>query len=98
MGGSGSGSHYQWWRGSKKTVVEHCRCLDVNRFMREGILAAGVHHSGALGWYAATGERTSSVGYEVCTLDAAAAWLRLWYTFTASGQAVDYRVRLTTTR
>jgi hypothetical protein len=28
----------------------------------------------------------------------AAPWLRLQYTFTASGQAIDYRVRLTTTR
>jgi hypothetical protein len=99
MGGAGSGSHYHWWRSSKKTVVEHCRDLDASRWMREKILVPGVHQSG--GWYwrnATTGEQTSALNYEVCTLDTADPWVRLSYTITRSGQAVDYRVRLTTTR
>jgi hypothetical protein len=99
MGGAGSGNHYHWWRGSKKRVVEHCRHLDANRWMREKILAAGIHQSGGWNWYtASTGERTSAIGYEVCTLDMAAPWLWLSYTFTATGDAVDYVIELTTTQ
>jgi hypothetical protein len=37
-------------RSSKKTVVEDCRSLDANRWMREGILKSGVHHVGAWAW------------------------------------------------
>ena len=99
MGGSGSGSHYHWWRGSKKQTVQDCRTLDANRWMREGGLAPGIHRSGRWNWLnSATGERVSSIGYEVCTLDTADLWLRLHYTFTASGENIDYRIRLTTTR
>jgi hypothetical protein len=100
MGGPGSGAHYyQWWRSSKKTVVEDCRQLDVNRFIREGLLAPGIRQSGGWSWYrGGNKEPTSSIGYEVCTLDMADPWLRLHYTFTVSGQAIDSRIRLTTTR
>jgi hypothetical protein len=99
MGGSGSGNFYHWWRGNKKGTVESCRSLDANRWMREGILTARVHQHGGWNWYnSTTGERTSSIGYEVCTLDLDAPWLRLHYNFTASGVSVDYRVRLATTR
>jgi hypothetical protein len=99
MGGLGSGSHYHWWRSSKKTVVEHCRLLDANRWTREGILKAGVWQSGGWCWYrdAERREQTSAIGYEVNTLDDP-PWLRLTYTFTQSRDALDYRVRLTTTR
>ena len=51
MGGPGSGNHYHWWRSSKKTIVEDCRSLDVNRWMRESIIKAGVHHVGSWVWF-----------------------------------------------
>jgi hypothetical protein len=83
MGGSGSGNYYHWWRPSKKTVVEDCRRLDANRWMREGILKAGVHHSGSWAWFRdeARTEKTSSISYEINTRDHP-PWLRLFYTFT----------------
>jgi hypothetical protein len=40
---------------------------------------------------------TRKVGYEVNTLDDS-PWLRLTYTLTASQEALDYRIRLATTR
>jgi hypothetical protein len=99
MGGPGSGCHYHWWRGSKKDTVEDCRHIDANRWMREGILKVGIHQHGGWNWCdATTGELKSSIGYEVCTLDSAAPWLRLHYNFTESGMKVDYRVGLATTR
>jgi hypothetical protein len=79
-------------------VVEDCRSLDANRWAREKILAAGVHHSGGWQWYGGrTREQGSAIGYEVNTLDPAAPWLRLRYTFAATGQAVDYTIRLSVT-
>jgi hypothetical protein len=99
VGGPGSGNHDHWWRGSKKTTVEDCRSLDANRWMREGILKAGVHHRGGWNWYnGATGVQTSSISYEVCTLDQAAPWLRLHYHFTGTDVRLDYRVGLPMTR
>lgn len=99
MGGSGSGSHYQWWRSTKKTTVEDGRLLDANRWMREGILAAGVWHTGGWYWFrdAERKERTSDIGYEVDTTGAT-PWVRLTYSFKATGIKVDYKVPLTTTR
>jgi hypothetical protein len=99
MGGPGSGNHYHWWRSSKKTVVEDCRRLDANRWMREDILKADVWHSGTWAWFRdeSRTERTSAIGYEVNTRDAP-PWLRLLYTFAESQNALDYRIRLVTTR
>ena len=99
MGGPGSDNHYyHGWRPAKKTTVEECRSLDASRWMREGILKAGAWHSGGWCWFrdAAQTERTSDIRYEVNTT-AAPSWLRLSYTFTASGEAVDYRMWLATT-
>jgi hypothetical protein len=100
MGRPGSGNHYHWWRSRKKTVVERCRVLDANRWMREGILKGGVWQSGSWCWYrdASRKEKTAAIGYEVNTLDPAGPWVRLSYTFTATQQQFDYRVELTTTR
>jgi hypothetical protein len=99
MGGPGSGNFYHWWRPSKKNVVEDCRRLDANRWMREDILKSGVHHIGSWVWYsdASLREKNSEIGYEVNTLDHP-PWLRLTYTFTASKHDIDYRIRLVTTR
>lgn len=97
MGGFGSGSRCRY---DKKDTVEDCRRIDANRWMREGILAASVHHSGLWCWFrdASRTEQTASMGYEVCTLDLENSWLRLFYTLTQTKEVLDYRVRLTTTR
>src|SRR5262249_53405882 len=52
---------------------------------------------GFLTWAAGTNGE-STIGYEVYTHDGADSWLRLQYTFNATGAAEDYRVSLTTTR
>jgi hypothetical protein len=100
MGGSGSGaSYYHWWRPAKKTTVEACRSLDASRWMREGILKAGVWHTGSWCWFQdeARTKRSADITYEVNTL-ATPPWLRLHYTFKATGDVVDYRMLLATTR
>ena len=101
MGGSGSGSHYHWWRGSKKQTVQDCRTLDANRWMREGILKAGLDRWGSWRWTYRSGN-SFSVNYEVQTLDMDSPRVRLFYSWTLSGrgepQSADYHLRLTTTR
>src|SRR5262245_26261496 len=86
------------WR-CKKTVTEDCRSLDANRWTREGILKAGTWQSGSWAWFrdAARTKRTSTIGYEVNT-EAEPPWLRLYYTITATGEALDYRIALVSTR
>ena len=39
----------------KRTLLEDCCVLDVNRWGREGILRVGVHHFGAWKWCNAAG-------------------------------------------
>jgi hypothetical protein len=101
MGGPGSGNFYHWWRPTKKTLVEDCLSLDANRWMREGILKAGVHQSGYWRWTYGSGG-SFRVDYDVMTLDPARYTMRLHYTWqwTATGQvdSADYAVNLTTTR
>ena len=99
MRGQRKGSSYHGKRPRKKTVVEDCKSLDANRWMREGILKAGVWHSGGWAWFRDKEhtEQSSSIGYEVNTRDDP-SWLRLYYTFTQNQQALDYRIRLETTR
>jgi hypothetical protein len=101
MGGPGSGSHYQWWRGSKKTTAEACEAIDANRWMREGILKPGVDRVGSWRWIY-HGGRENSITYEVNTLDQVCPFVRLSYTVTRAGtqerESFDYRVSLTTTQ
>ena len=102
MGGPGSGaSYYQWWRARKKTTVEESERLDANRWMREGILKAGIRQYGGWRWLY-HGGRETSIGYEVDTLDMARPVVRLSYTITRSGtkerESLDYAISLTTTR
>jgi hypothetical protein len=92
MGGYGSG---RWREHTKKDIVEDCHVLDVNRWTREGILREGIHHFGGWKWCnAATGEETSSIGYEVNTADMAFPWIRLYYTFTRTQEHMDYKICL----
>jgi hypothetical protein len=99
MGGPGSGNSYHWWRPSRKVVVEDCRELDANRWMRDGLLRADVWQSGSCRWFrdAQCKEEASSIGFEVNTLPGQ-AWVRLSYRFTATDDQVDYRVGLSATR
>jgi hypothetical protein len=101
MGGPGSGSHYHWWRSGKKTTVEDCEALDANRWMREGILKAGVQLRGGWRWVY-HGGRENSITYEVNTLDPDRPCVRLSYILaharTRERESLDYRVGLTTTQ
>lgn len=92
MGGYGSG----WQRGKKATVGD-CLVLSAGKLQRDKLLQHGLHASGGLTWTnTVTGEKTSSIGYEVDTIDAL-PWIRFHYTRTSASEDMDYRVRLTTT-
>jgi hypothetical protein len=100
MGGPGSGNHDHGWRSGKKTVVEDCLQLKTSDFTRGRILTAGVSRPGTLRWvYRSGGE--FAVNYEVNTLDPAAPFVRLWYSWvwSPSGQqgSAAYRLFLTAT-
>ena len=96
MGGYGSG---RWHWHTRKTTVEECRWIDVARWVREGIIRPTAWISGSWLWMdAVTGEKTSSISYEVNTGDSARSWVRLYYTITQTGFEVDYKILLQTTR
>ena len=99
MGGFGSGNTSTRWE--KKTVVEDCKSIDANRWMREGILKASVHHIGSWRWTYRNGGGFS-VYYEVDTREPAFAFVRLWYSWiwrsTQKQESAEYRVCVTTTR
>ena len=97
MGGYGSG---RWGLHSKATTVEECRSLDVNRWMREDMIAPDMRRYGAWIWKNSyTGEQTASLGYEVDTRGRP-PWVRLSYTITPWGGTpaeYDYKILLTQT-
>jgi hypothetical protein len=101
MGGPGSGSPYHWWRDEKKTTTEDCLSIDSVRWTREGILKAGIRHSGTWTWTYRSGS-AFSVHYDADLTLEAVPWLRLWYAFTRTGSSqvhqADYCLRLTATR
>jgi hypothetical protein len=67
--------------------------------MREGILRPAVRLSGTWAWFrdATRTEQTSSLDYEVDTI-VDPPTVRLFYTKTATKEALDYQIRLTVTR
>ena len=92
MGGYGSG------RPREKTTVEECLVLSAAKLQRDKLIRTGTHGAGILTWTrVSTGEKLSSIGYEVNILDRADAWVRLHYTRTRDKEDVDFRVQLTTT-
>jgi len=94
LGGYGSG---RWGWHSKATIVEDYLQLDTRHLKREKLLGWGLHWSGA--WLWKRGEEvTSSIGLEVDTTDRARPWVRLFYELKRSGQEVDYKIALQTTR
>jgi hypothetical protein len=86
-------------RTPKKEVVEDCLQLDAVVLRKEGLLGPGIWRCGSLQWYVGAGPREpiGVVGYEVNTAGDP-AWLRLSYALTGTGEQVDYRVMLATTR
>lgn len=93
MGGYGSG-----WRGTKKVTVEKSLSLSMTDLVRKGAAVPGLWTRGSWVWRQGCVESRviASIGYEANLVDAEAAWLRLHY--SASGEEMDYRIRLTTTR
>jgi hypothetical protein len=90
MGGYGSG------RPREKITVEECRILSAGDFRRGGILRDGLNTRGKLNWTnTRTGKQVFSIDYEADTRNRADAWIRLQY--NRNGEALDYRIRLTTT-
>src|SRR5262245_52445813 len=83
----------------KKEVVEDCLQLDAVVLRRQGLLGLGIRRCGSLQWYVDAGpkEPIAVVGYEVNTAGHP-VWLRLSYTLAATGEQVEYRVMLATTR
>ena len=95
MGGPGSGRY--WDR--KRTTVEDCLTLEINRLVREGLVRPWI--SGSRVWTNTfTGKRTASVGYQVEPVEGDDLILRLLYTPTIRGEKreVDPPIYLTTTR
>ena len=91
MGGSGSG-----WQGAKKATVEDSLSLSMVALMRKRALVPGSWTRGSWQWSYEGSEPHARIGYEANLVDPDAAWLRL--TYTASGNPMDYRVRLVTTQ
>ena len=97
MGGPGSGNR---GRCNKKEVVEDCLSIDANRWMREGILKADVHHYGTWRWTYSSG-KSFPVNYVVDSRAHSSAVVRLSYSWTWNNsqqpESADYSIRLTTT-
>lgn len=96
MGGYGSGPGGY----SSKMTVEGCRTLDINSFVRHGVVGKG-YRSGSWVWTdATTGEQTSAIGYTFEVNGEFNATLRLQYTTgrDEKKRSIDYPIRLQTTR
>ena len=70
-------------------------CLSMSSLVKKKALVAGSWTRGSWQWSYEGSEPHARIGYEANLVDAEAAWLRL--TYTASGNPMDYRVRLVTT-
>lgn len=93
MGGPGSG-----WRWSKKATVDECRVLSAATLMRLGALRANLHRTSTITWSnTETGEKTSSIGFDSNVWDEHGL-ARLYYNRTGTGEQVDYRVQITSTK
>lgn len=92
LGGFGS---TRWGWHSKATTVEECRSLDVNRWIREGIIVPESRRWGSWVWTNSyTNKQTASIGYEVNTTGSP-PWVRLYYTVTPwAGDPVDYDYKI----
>lgn len=101
MGGPGSGRGYNWRRNARKTTVEECLRLNASQWTKAGIITAGIRQSGGWQWTYSSGNRFS-ISYDLTTLDIDAASVRVWYSWTLTGErqvhSADYAIGLTATR
>ena len=92
LGGYGSG-----WQGSKKATVEGSLVLTASVLVRKKALVLGAQTAGSWGWiYEGEDGPHATMRYEADLRDTDNAWLRLHY--RANGEAVDYKVKLVTTK
>ena len=79
--------------------VDHCRTLDINRMIETGAIKNGRSQSGTWVWTdSETGEQKASIGYHSYAWDLNEAYLRVHYTLTDSGKAMDYNIPLIATK
>ena len=84
-------------RFAAPNTVEASLCLSMPALLRKRALVAGAWTSGSWARICEGAEAPhATIGYEANLVDTSAAWLRLRY--EARGEAVDYKVRLVTTR
>jgi hypothetical protein len=82
-----------------KATVEQCGSLDIVRWSREGLIIPGAFRSGTCEWRnATTGKVSASLRYRIDMSDLRAAHAGLQYTLTETGERLDYRVELVSTR
>jgi hypothetical protein len=90
MGGYGSG-----WQGAKKATVESSLVLTASSLVRKRALVAGAWTSGSWCWtHDGDDKPFATIGYEADLTDQDDASLRPHY--QASGEPVDYKVKLVT--
>ena len=90
MGGSNSG---RWHGHIKRDTVEDCRFIDVNLWVREGVLNNGIDRSGTWEWLSGrTGEVTAAIHYEVHLSGEGFSWVRLQYTRSRTNEDFDYKI------
>jgi hypothetical protein len=100
VGGYGSG---RWGYGGKadaKGLVEDCRTLDINEFVREGIVRPGARFLGVWSWRSPEGEVRAPIGLDARTGDEAGTLRLIHGVRRAAEQAerlCDYTIRLVTT-
>ncbi len=98
MGGRGSGRQMFW---SDITKLNDGLRLDINKLVRDKLIAADRWNHGTLKWTSTrTGEDRGNIGYEINTRTPSDMWLRVYYTSTIRGEKhkMDYKIRLTTTQ
>jgi hypothetical protein len=85
------------WQGPKKATAEESLVLTASTLVRRKSLVPGAWTFGSWSWTReGEDEPHATIGYEANLMDRAAAWLRLHY--QCSGESVDYRVWLVTTK
>jgi hypothetical protein len=89
MGGFGSGNH-----AIKKTTVEWCRCLSINRLAKDGCFVPGNLNTGDLVWYGDQGQQHSVMRFEADLRANIIDTLYLSYAFRGSGEALNYAIQL----
>src|SRR5687768_9332020 len=84
----------RWQEYRKKTTVEESLPLDV----RISLPRQGLYAFGNLAWTTSSHQTIATVGFETDIREQNNANVHLCYEVNSVGQAVDYRIALTTTR